>query len=172
MITKISFGLKMLWRLSNWFKIPHTGDKESLDQCGPIPKNPPSKAKFSVKLFFLRGDFTPFMNKSFQIWDHFFPLLLTNDSKNLKSLDIGLWKVGAQRRLNRVNKCKKSVKKKLFLPRRFYTIFEQKCSTWRPLLSITFPQGFQISSNFGHWTSGSGGKKTNCLKTRWNRPHW
>ena len=30
----------------------------------------------------------------------------------------------------------------------------------RPLLSITFFQGFQISKKFGHWTSGSGGKKT------------
>ena len=30
----------------------------------------------------------------------------------------------------------------------------------RPLLSITFPQGFQISKNIGHPTLGSGGKKT------------
>ena len=30
----------------------------------------------------------------------------------------------------------------------------------RPLLSITFPQGFGISKNIGHPTSGSGGKKT------------
>ena len=29
-----------------------------------------------------------------------------------------------------------------------------------PLLSITFPQGFRISKNIGHPTSGSGGKKT------------
>ena len=29
----------------------------------------------------------------------------------------------------------------------------------RPL-SITFPQGFRISKNIGHPTSGSGGKKT------------
>ena len=28
------------------------------------------------------------------------------------------------------------------------------------LLSITFPQGFRISKNIGHPTSGSGGKKT------------
>ena len=27
-------------------------------------------------------------------------------------------------------------------------------------LSITFPQGFQTSKKFGHWTLGSGGKKT------------
>ena len=30
----------------------------------------------------------------------------------------------------------------------------------RPLLSITFPQGFRISKNIGLPTSGSGGKKT------------
>ena len=30
----------------------------------------------------------------------------------------------------------------------------------RPLLSITFPQGFQISNNFGHPILGSESKKT------------
>ena len=30
----------------------------------------------------------------------------------------------------------------------------------RPLLSTSFPQGFRISKNIGHPTSGSGGKKT------------
>ena len=35
-----------------------------------------------------------------------------------------------------------------------------KCSNVRPLLSITFPQGFRISKNIGHPTSGSGNKKT------------
>ena len=30
----------------------------------------------------------------------------------------------------------------------------------RPLLYITFPQGFRISKNIGHPTSGSGGKNT------------
>ena len=44
--------------------------------------------------------------------------------------------------------------------RRFYTLYEQKFSNLRRLLSITFPQGFRISKNFGHPTSGSGGKKT------------
>ena len=43
---------------------------------------------------------------------------------------------------------------------RFSTIFKQKCSYLRPLLSITFPQGFRICKNIGHPTSGSGGKKT------------
>ena len=53
-----------------------------------------------------------------------------------------------------------SPKNKLFFARRFYTLYEQKFSNLRPLLSITFPQGFRISKIFGHPTSGSGGKKT------------
>ena len=57
----------------------------------------------------MRGDFTPFMSNSFQIWDHFFPLLLPKDSKNLKILDIGFREVWEKRRLNGVNKQKKSV---------------------------------------------------------------
>jgi type IV secretory pathway ATPase VirB11/archaellum biosynthesis ATPase len=55
---------------------------------------------------------------------------------------------------------KKVREKKLFFGRRFKAIFKQKCSYLRPLLSITFPQGFRISKNIGHPTSGSGGKKT------------
>ena len=35
-----------------------------------------------------------------------------------------------------------------------------KFTNLRPLLSITFPQEFQISKIFGHLTSGRGGKKT------------
>ena len=38
--------------------------------------------------------------------------------------------------------------------------FQTKSSNLRPLLSITFPQGFRISKNIGHPTSGSAGKKT------------
>ena len=51
-------------------------------------------------------------------------------------------------------------KNKLFFTRRFQTYSKQKCSNVRPLLSITFPQGFRISKNIGHLTSGRGGKKT------------
>ena len=42
----------------------------------------------------------------------------------------------------------------------FYSLYEQKFPTLRPHCSITFSQGFQISKKLGHWTSGSGGKKT------------
>ena len=37
-------------------------------------------------------------------------------------------------------------------------IFSKSFLNLRPLLSITFPQGFRISKYFGHPTSGSGGK--------------
>ena len=51
-------------------------------------------------------------------------------------------------------------KKNNFFVRQFYFLYKLKFSNVRPLLSITFPQGFQISKNFGYPTSGSGGKKT------------
>ena len=44
----------------------------------------------SLIIFFLCGDFTPFIRKSCQIWDHFFPLLFPKNSENLKSFDIWL----------------------------------------------------------------------------------
>ena len=58
--------------------------------------------------------------------------------------------------------------------RQFYTLYKQKVSNMRPLLSITFPQRVRKSKKFGYWTSGSGGKKTfkqieqmrkKCVKT-------
>ena len=54
----------------------------------------------------------------------------------------------------------KQVKKNLFLPHRFYTIFKQKSSNLKQFLSNIFRQGFQISKKFGHWTLGNGSKKT------------
>ena len=59
-----------------------------------------------------------------------------------------------------MNKWRKKICKNLFSQRQFYTIFEQMFSNLRPLLSITFPLKFQKSKKFGHWTSGSEGKKT------------
>ena len=47
-----------------------------------------------------------------------------------------------------------------FYARRFYTLYEQKYLNLRPVLFIGFPQGFRKSRKFGHWNSGSGGKKT------------
>ena len=66
------------------------------------------------KKLFLRCNLIPFMNKSFQIWDHFFPIVFHKDSKNLNSLDIGLWEVGVKRCLNRVNKWWGEIRKKNF----------------------------------------------------------
>ena len=88
------------------------------------------------------------------------------DSESLKILDIRLREVGAKRPLKktknrrRSKKSEKNGEKKLFFVTQFLTIFKQKCSYLRPLLSITFSQGFRICKNIGHPTSGSGGKKT------------
>ena len=53
-------------------------------------------------------------------------------------------------------------KKKLFLRNNFtpFISIKKKKKNRRPLLSLTIPQGLQISKNIGHPTSGSGGKKT------------
>ena len=61
--------------------------------------------------------------------------------------------------------------KKLIFVRRFLTTYKLKCSTFRPLLSITFAQGFRISKNIGHPTSVSGGKKTVKLYLKSEHTH-
>ena len=63
-----------------------------------------NQEKKNYNFFFYHGDFLPFMSKSFQIWDHFFPLLFPKNSKPLKFLDIQLWEVGAKRPLNDTSK--------------------------------------------------------------------
>ena len=57
-------------------------------------------------------------------------------------------------------KAKSAKKEKFFSRGKFRKLSNKKCSKVRPLLSITFPQGFRISKNIAHSTSGSGGKKT------------
>ena len=51
----------------------------------------------------------------------------------------------------------KNPKKKIVM---FFLVLSYGITQLRPLLSITFPQGFGISKHIGHPTSGSGGKKT------------
>ena len=53
----------------------------------------------------------------------------------------------------------KKIPKKTFLPQRFYTLYEQKLSNLRPLLSIT--------KKFGPWILGKGGKMT----FKWSEKH-
>ena len=50
--------------------------------------------------------------------------------------------------------------KKLFFVRQFYTLYHYQFSNLRPLLSITYNQGFQKSKKFWYRTLGSGVKKT------------
>ena len=54
---------------------------------------------------------------------------------------------------------KKSIKKNSFCRGNFIPFMRKKFSNLRPLLCITFPQGFLKSKKFAHRTSGSGGKR-------------
>ena len=65
-------------------------------------KNPASKAKFAKRQPLLGSDFTPFMSKSFQIWDPFFILLFSKDSENQKKFGHQTSKSGGKKRLNGV----------------------------------------------------------------------
>ena len=58
----------------------------------------------SKKIRFLRGNFAPFISKSFQMGDHFFPFLFPKNSKSLKFVDIRFQELGAKRRLNCTSK--------------------------------------------------------------------
>ena len=123
----------------------------------PIPKKFAEKEE-KKKLFFARGNFTPFIITRFQIWYSFFPLLFPKDSKNQKKFGLWTFGRGGKKAFKRTKQMKK-IRKKLFSPWRFYTLYEQKFSNLRPLLYITFHQGFQKSKNFREWTLGSGGKR-------------
>ena len=93
--------------------------------------------KTSINNFFHRGDFALFISKSFQIWDHFFLLLFPKDSENLKSLDIGLWEVGARRPLNRVRNT--DTKKILLSKAKFAEKLTLFCAAiFHPLLKKVF----------------------------------
>ena len=105
--------------------------------------------KPSEQMTKIRGNLTQFLRKKFQIWDHCFLLLLPKDSENLKSLDIGLRKVGANRPLNRVDKWREINLWKNFFRRGNFTPFLCKKVLIWPLLSITIPQGFWLSQKFG-----------------------
>ena len=103
-----------------------SGDRKTFKWSEQMNKNLKKKKKKKI-----RGYFTPFMSKSFKIWDHFFPLLFPKDSKNLIGLDIGLWEVGAKRSLNGVRNtyAKKILFSKAefaqiqtFFARQFYTL--------------------------------------------------
>ena len=55
---------------------------------------------------------------------------------------------------------KKICKKKLFSPHQFYTLYKEKLSNLRPLLSITFSHELKKSlEKIGHCTLESRGKK-------------
>ena len=88
-------------------------------------------------------------------------LFVTFPQEFRKSKKFGHWTSGSggKKTFKRSKQMKKNWRDKK-LPRRFYTLYEQKFSNLWTLPLITFPQGFRISKKFGHWTSESGGKKT------------
>ena len=76
-------------------------------------------------------------------------------------MDIGLQEMEAKRSLNGVNqRRRKKIHKKNFSATAILHPLWEKKFYLRPLLSITFPQGFGKYKKFGDWTLGSGGIKT------------
>ena len=115
------------------------------------------------------ADFTPSMSKSLKIWDPFFPILFPNDFESLKCLNIGLWKGGAKRRLNGVNKWKKSVKNifaAAILDHIWVKMFNRETT-----FSITFPQGFRISKKYGLQEVGEKRPLNGAEKVWWINKH-
>ena len=114
-------------KFGNWTS--ESGGTKTFKRIEQLKKKNLKKKK---KNFFCSGNFTPCMSKSFQIWDHFFLLLFPKDSENLKSLHIGLWKMGAKIPLKGVRNTntktillskEKLPKNKLFFARQFYTLY-------------------------------------------------
>ena len=56
-----------------------------------------------------------------------------------------------------------------FFSQWFKTLYRQKISNLRPLLSTTFPQGFWKSKKFGHWNLESGEKRRLNGVNKWRR---
>ena len=92
-----------------------SGGKKTFKQSEQMKKN-------LKKTCYRRGDFTPFLSKSFQIWDLFFSLLFPKDSESLRILDIRLQEVGAKRPLNWVRN----------------TDTKKSCSVWQNLPKNNF----------------------------------
>ena len=101
---------------------------------------------------------------------HFFQLLFSKVSKNLKSLDIGLREVGAKRPLNGGRNtntkknpaqwgkiCSKTIK---FLRCDFTPFIIKSFKIWDHFFPLLFPKDSKFSKIFGHLTSGSGGIRT------------
>ena len=61
------------------------------------------RKKKSVKIFFCRVNFRPFLSKKVHFWDHFFPFLFPKDLESLKMLNIQLCEMGGKRRLTTFN---------------------------------------------------------------------
>ena len=97
----------------------------------PIPKNPASKAKFAKNKLFLHCEFTPFIRRSFQIWDPFFPSLFSKDW-TLES--------GGKKTFKRSEQMKKICKKNLFRSGNFTPFMSNSFQIGDHFFSLLFPK--------------------------------
>ena len=66
-------------------RIQQTKHSRPMQIVAPIPKKILLvRQNLPKNIYISHGNFTPFMSKSFYIWDQFFSLLFLEDSKNLK----------------------------------------------------------------------------------------
>ena len=136
-------------------KIPHTGDKASLDRCGQQHRYHSRAVQEypKTRIFFTNGKIIQNIKtqKHLEICQNQRYALRPEVSNPSGSVVSNMF--------CQANSAKKKI---IFFVLRFQTTSKEKCSNLRPLLTITitFPQGFQISKNIGHPTLGSGGKKT------------
>ena len=115
------------------------------------------RTQFSEEKTFLCGNFRFFMSKNFIIWDHFFPILYSKNSKNLKSLDIGFPEVGTKRLLNGVNKWRKKIVINFFCPINFTPFLSTKVQIWNHFFLLLFPKNSKYLTNLdiGLWEVGA-----------------
>ena len=95
-VTTKSFSIILGVKLNQIFikKIPHTGNKASLDRFRYLhqyQKNPASKVKFDEIFFFLPGDFTPFIREGVKKQKNTESVIMIIPRRNTPS---DLWKSG------------------------------------------------------------------------------
>ena len=106
------------------------------------------------------GDFTPFMSKSFQIWDPFYPLLFPKDSKDLIILDIGLWEVGGKKMFKlRIQMKKKTLQNLCSFLCGFKPFLSKNVQIWDHFFSLFSPKDFKYLKSLDIWLREVGTKR-------------
>ena len=78
-------------------------------------------------------------------------------SKKFGHLTLGS---GGKKTFKRTEQMQKKICKNFFCSGDFLPFMSKSFQIWDHFITITFPQWFRKSKMFGHWTMGSGGKKT------------